>query len=150
MQRDTFHRHLYFDIRVTYSWKGWNGKGLFWNVFTGLPGSFHGRVLRLSTLWELSEKKMLFPNQIGNTGGPDAEPCVLSDAVYALQSWSMQPFSENEKLTVERRRVDGNEDLVKSMVLTCALRNLYNLCENILKNIIWGSPHSTQQKPDDN
>ncbi|KAJ4919907.1 hypothetical protein JOQ06_014259, partial [Pogonophryne albipinna] len=46
--------------------KGWHaiilqgvvdGKGHFWNVFAGMPGSVHdAQVLRLSSLWELASR----------------------------------------------------------------------------------------------
>ncbi|KAA8578711.1 hypothetical protein FQN60_009233, partial [Etheostoma spectabile] len=59
--------------------KGWHsiilqgvvdGKGLFWNVFAGLPGSIHdARVLRLSQLWELASRGNFFPAAIRNIGG---------------------------------------------------------------------------------
>ncbi|KAL2084547.1 hypothetical protein ACEWY4_020065 [Coilia grayii] len=55
--------------------KGWysiilhaviDGKGLFWDVFAGLPGSMHdARVLRKLGLWNMAEQR-LFPGEARN------------------------------------------------------------------------------------
>ncbi len=77
--------------------KGWHsiilqgvvdGKGLFWNVFTGLPGSLHdARVLRLSTLWELASRGNHIPANTRNIGGVTAGYYILGDSAYPLQNW---------------------------------------------------------------
>ncbi|XDV29347.1 hypothetical protein PO909_032484, partial [Leuciscus waleckii] len=136
--------------------KGWHsiilqgvvdGKGLFWNVFTGLPGSLHdARVLRLSTLWEVASRGNHIPACTKNIAG-----------VNPLQNWLLKPFIDTGRLTAEQRvynmkisrarvvvenafgrlkgrwrclmkRNDCAVDLVKSMVLTCCA--LHNLCES--------------------
>lgn len=146
--------------------KGWHsiilqgvvdGKGLFWNVYTGMAGSLHdARVLRLSTLWELVERGSLYPAYTRDVGGVNMGYYVLGDSAYPLQSWLLKPFPDNGRLTAEQhtynkkmcrarvvvenafgrlkgrwrclmKRNDGDIELVKSMVLTCCA--LHNLCE---------------------
>ncbi|XP_016418989.1 putative nuclease HARBI1 [Sinocyclocheilus rhinocerous] len=134
-----------------------DAKGLFWNVFAGLPGSLHdARVLRLSALWELAERRHLFAQQYRNINGQDVGFYILGDAAYPLTSWLMKPFPDNGFLTAQQqvynhktskarvvvenafgrlkgrwrcllKRNDCNLERVKSMVLTCCV--LHNLCE---------------------
>uniref|UniRef100_A0A8C9WQ70 DDE Tnp4 domain-containing protein n=1 Tax=Sander lucioperca TaxID=283035 RepID=A0A8C9WQ70_SANLU len=124
--------------------KGWHsiipqgvvdGKGLFWNVFAGLPGSLHdARVLRLSTLWELASRGNYFPASTRNIGGVNAGYYILGDFAYPLQNWLLKPFHDTGRLKAEnliysKKNLQEMTDveLVKSMVLTfCAL---HNLCE---------------------
>ncbi len=134
-----------------------DGKGLFWNVFTGLPGSLHdARVLRLSTLWELASRGNHIPANTRNIGGATAGYYILGDSAYPLQNWLLKPFIDTGHLTAEQRfynikicrarvvvenafgrkgrwrclmkRNDCAVNLVKSMVLTCCA--LHNLCES--------------------
>lgn len=146
--------------------KGWHsvilqgvvdGKGIFWNVFAGLPGSLHdARVLRLSTLWELASHGNLFPAHIRDIGGASVGYYILGDSAYPLQNWLLKPFPDTGRLTIEQqnynkkisrarvvvensfgrlkgrwrcllKRNDCDVSLVKSMVLTCCA--LHNLCE---------------------
>ncbi|KAM9364221.1 uncharacterized protein KZ484_010498 isoform 2-T4 [Pholidichthys leucotaenia] len=145
--------------------KGWHsiilqgvvdGKGLFWNVFAGLPGSMHdARVLRLSRLWELATRGNLFP-PIRNIGALCTGYYILGDSAYPLQNWLLKPFHDSGRLTEEQhtfnqtisrvrvnvenafgrlkgrwrcllKRNDCDIELVKSMVVTCCA--LHNLCE---------------------
>uniref|UniRef100_A0A8C1N976 DDE Tnp4 domain-containing protein n=1 Tax=Cyprinus carpio TaxID=7962 RepID=A0A8C1N976_CYPCA len=70
-----------------------DAKGLFWNVFTGLPGSLHdARVLRLSTLWELASRGNHIPANTRNIGG-----------VTPLQNWLLKPFIDTGHLTAEQQ-----------------------------------------------
>lgn len=147
--------------------KGWHsiilqgvvdGKGLFWNVFTGLPGSLHdARVLRLSTLWEVASRGNHIPASTKNIAGVNVGYYILGDSAYPLQNWLLKPFIDTGRLTAEQRfynmkisrarvvvenafgrlkgrwrclmkRNDCAVDLVKSMVLTCCA--LHNLCES--------------------
>ncbi|XP_067302878.1 uncharacterized protein [Pseudorasbora parva] len=147
--------------------KGWHsiilqgvvdGKGLFWNVFTGLPGSLHdAQVLRLSTLWELASHGNHIPADTRNIGGVNVGYYILGDSAYPLQHWLLKPFADTGRLTAEQqvynvkisrahvvvenafgrlkgrwhclmKRNDCAVDLVKSMVLTCCA--LHNLCES--------------------
>ncbi|XP_051556508.1 uncharacterized protein LOC127442481 [Myxocyprinus asiaticus] len=147
--------------------KGWcsillqtvvDGNGLFWNVFAGLPGSLpSARVLRLSPLWKLAERGMLFPQQQRCIGGQGVDHYILGDADYPLRSWLMTPFTDDGRLTegqhvynyttskarvvVENafdrlkgrwrcllERNDCSLERVKSMVLTSCV--LHNLCES--------------------
>ncbi|XP_034053623.1 protein ANTAGONIST OF LIKE HETEROCHROMATIN PROTEIN 1-like [Gymnodraco acuticeps] len=147
--------------------KGWHsiilqgvvdGKGLFWKVFAGMPGSLHdAQVLRLSTLWELASRGNYFPACTRNIGGVNAGYYILGDSAYPLQNWLLKPFPDTGRLTAEqqiynrnicRARVvvenafgrlkgrwrclvkinDSDVKLVKSMVLTCCA--LHNLCES--------------------
>ncbi|XP_074527630.1 uncharacterized protein LOC141791248 [Halichoeres trimaculatus] len=146
--------------------KGWHsiilqglvdGKGLFWSVNAGLPGSMHdARVLRLSSLWELVEHGFLHPTCTRNIGGVSTGYYILGDSAYPLQNWLLKPFTDNGRLTAEQtvfnkkisrarvvienafgrlkgrwrcllKRNDGDIELVKSMVVTCCA--LHNLCE---------------------
>uniref|UniRef100_A0A668AUA2 DDE Tnp4 domain-containing protein n=1 Tax=Myripristis murdjan TaxID=586833 RepID=A0A668AUA2_9TELE len=148
-----------------YNSKGWysvvlqavvDGKGLFWNVFSGLPGSMHdARVLRRSGLWNMADR--LFGGQHHVTGGHDMGYYILGDAAYPQTSWLMKPFMDNGCLTEEEtnfnirlsrarvvvenafgrlkgrwrcllKRNDCNLDTVKSVVITCCV--LHNLCES--------------------
>ncbi|XP_037553127.1 protein ANTAGONIST OF LIKE HETEROCHROMATIN PROTEIN 1 [Nematolebias whitei] len=147
--------------------KGWHsiilqavvdGRGQFWNVFAGLPGSLHdARVLRLSTLWELATRGNLFPAHFRTIGTATTCYYVLGDSAYPLQDWLLKPFSDTGRLTAEQqiynqkfcstrvvvenafgrlkgrwrcllKRNDCDVELVKSMVLTCCA--LHNLCES--------------------
>ncbi|XP_070819612.1 uncharacterized protein [Chaetodon trifascialis] len=146
--------------------KGWHsiilqgvvdGKGLFWNVFAGMPGSLHdAMVLRLSTLWELASRGNHFPAHTRDLGGVTAGYYILGDSAYPLQNWLLKPFHDTGQLTAEQqvfnkkcsrarvvvenafgrlkgrwrcllKRNDCDVQLVKSMVLTCCA--LHNLCE---------------------
>ncbi|KAL2102557.1 hypothetical protein ACEWY4_001725 [Coilia grayii] len=138
--------------------KGWHsiilqgvvdGKGIFWNVFAGLPGSLHdARVLRLSTLWELASHGNLFPSHIRDIDGANVGYYILGDSAYPLQNWLLKPFPDTGRLTIEQqtynkkisrtrvvvensfgrlkgrwrcllKRNDCDVNLVKPMVLTC-------------------------------
>uniref|UniRef100_A0A3Q3BA40 Uncharacterized protein n=1 Tax=Kryptolebias marmoratus TaxID=37003 RepID=A0A3Q3BA40_KRYMA len=149
-----------------YNRKGWHpvilqgavdGKGQFWNIFAGLPGSLHdARVLRLSTLWELVGQGRLLPAEKQIIGAADIGVYILGDAAYPLQDWLMKPFSDTGRLEAEKqtfncklsrahvvvenafgrlkgrwrcllKRNDCDVNLVKLMVLTCCA--LHNLCE---------------------
>lgn len=159
--------------------KGWHsiilqgvvdGRGLFWNVYTGMAGSLHdARVLRLSALWELVEHGRLYPANKRNVGGVDMGFYVLGDSAYPLQSWLLKPFADNGRLTAEQhiynkkmcrarvvvenafgrlkgrwrclmKRNDGDIQLVKSMVLACCA--LHNICERHGENYQheWDAP----------
>uniref|UniRef100_A0A672GSN4 DDE Tnp4 domain-containing protein n=1 Tax=Salarias fasciatus TaxID=181472 RepID=A0A672GSN4_SALFA len=129
--------------------KGWHsiilqavvdGRGLFWSVSAGMPGSVHdARVLRL------------------DIGGVDVGYYILGDSAYPLPRWLTKPFLDTGRLTagqqlfnrkISRARVvaenafgwlkgrwgcllkcnDSNIAPVKSMVLACCA--LHNLCES--------------------
>ncbi|XP_063284820.1 uncharacterized protein LOC134612308 [Pelobates fuscus] len=146
--------------------KGWHsiilqgvvdGKGLFWSVNVGKPGSLHdARVLRLSTFWDWVGQGGLYPVCTKNIGGVNVGYYVLGDSAYPLQNWLLKPFPDNGRLTLEQqtynkktsrarvvvenafgrlkgrwrclmKRNDSDIALVKSMVLTCCA--LHNLCE---------------------
>ncbi|XP_058478698.1 uncharacterized protein zgc:113227 [Solea solea] len=147
--------------------KGWHsiilqgvvdGKGLFWNVFSGLPESCHdARVLRLSALWELASRGNHFPAHTRNIGGVNTGYYILGDSAYPLLNWLLKPFHDTGRLTAEQqtfnkkvsrarvvvenafgrlkerwrcllKRNDCVIQLVKSMVVTCCA--LHNLCES--------------------
>uniref|UniRef100_A0A672HFQ1 DDE Tnp4 domain-containing protein n=1 Tax=Salarias fasciatus TaxID=181472 RepID=A0A672HFQ1_SALFA len=147
--------------------KGWHsiilqvvvdGRGLFWSVSAGIPGSVHdARVLRLSSFQELVDHGSLFPTRTRDIGGVDVGYYILGDSAYPLQRWLMKPFLDTRRLTagqqllnrkISRARVvvenafgrlkgrwrcllkRNNSDLtlVKSMVLACCA--LHNLCES--------------------
>ncbi|XP_033935158.2 uncharacterized protein [Pseudochaenichthys georgianus] len=147
--------------------KGWHsivlqgavdGKGHFWNVFAGMPGSMlDAQVLRRSTLWELASRGTCFPPCTRDIGGVNAGYYILGDDAYPLQSWLLKPFPDTGRLTAEHviynknvcsaravvenafgrlkgrwrclvKRNDCDVKLVKSMALTCCA--LHNLCES--------------------
>lgn len=147
--------------------KGWHsiilqavvdGRGKFWNVFTGLPGSMHdAQVLRLSSLWELASRGNLFPQHTRTIGTVSAGYYILRDSAYPLKEWLLKPFQDTAHLTQQQhafnqkfsrarvvvekafgrlkgrwrclmKRNDCNINLVRSMVLTCCA--LHNLCED--------------------
>nr|XP_054590279.1 uncharacterized protein LOC129154569 [Nothobranchius furzeri] len=135
-----------------------DGKGLFRNVFAGLPGSMHdARVLRLSSIWDLASCGNLFPDHSIKIAGVDFGCCILGDSAYPLQDWLLKPFTDTGRLTEQQllfnkkfsrarvvvgnafgrlkgswrcllQRNDCDVSLVRSMILTCCA--LHNLCES--------------------
>ncbi|XP_030262054.1 putative nuclease HARBI1 [Sparus aurata] len=151
----------FFDNR-----KGWHsiilqdvvdGKGLFWNVCVGFPGSVHdARVLRQSHFWEIVNDGQFFKQHTVNIAGRDLGHYIIGDPAYPLQPWLMKPFSDTGRLTQEQhnynarlssaraivettfgklkgrwrcllKRNDSQVDLTKKMVLACCV--LLNICE---------------------
>ncbi|XP_073474162.1 uncharacterized protein [Aquarana catesbeiana] len=138
--------------------KGWHsiilqgvvdGKGLFWNVNVGEPGSLHdARVLRLSTFWDWVCQGGLYPVCTNNICGVNVGYYVLGDSAYPLQNLLLTPEQQiyNKKtsrawVVVENafgrlkgrwqclmKRNDSDIKLAKSMVLTCCA--LHNLCDS--------------------
>uniref|UniRef100_A0A1A8RNV6 Zgc:113227 n=1 Tax=Nothobranchius rachovii TaxID=451742 RepID=A0A1A8RNV6_9TELE len=147
--------------------KGWHsiilqgivdGRGMFWNVYAGQPGSLHdARVLRLSAFWDLVAHGQLHPTSTKNIEGVNVGFYVLGDSAYPLQNWLLKPFSDNGRLTAEQqmynrktsrarvvvenafgrlkgrwrcllKRNDSDVELLKYMVLTCCV--LHNICES--------------------
>nr|XP_054602405.1 uncharacterized protein LOC129164868 [Nothobranchius furzeri] len=147
--------------------KGWHsiilqgivdGRGMFWNVNSGQPGSLHDiRVVRLSTFWDLVAHGQLHPTSTKNIEGVNVGFYVLGDSAYPLQNWLLKPFSDNGRLTAEQqtynrktsrartvvenafgrlegwwrcllKRNDSDVELLKYMVLTCCV--LHNICES--------------------
>lgn len=96
--------------RDYYNRKGWHsivlqavvdGKGLFWDVCVGFPGSVHdARVLCQSHLWEiLSDKK---GQNIVTISGCDDGHYLIGDPAYPMQKWLMKPFSDTGRLFLEQ------------------------------------------------
>nr|XP_033946564.1 protein ANTAGONIST OF LIKE HETEROCHROMATIN PROTEIN 1-like [Pseudochaenichthys georgianus] len=143
--------------------KGWHslvlqgvvdGKGLFWSVFVGLPGSMHdSRVLGLSSLGSFVDRGGLLPHVTRDIGGHDVGYYILGDSAYPLQRWLMKPFQDNGRLTPEQhvynfktsrervvvenafgrwrclmKRNDCKIDKIKIQVAACC--KLHNLCES--------------------
>ncbi|XP_033976317.1 protein ANTAGONIST OF LIKE HETEROCHROMATIN PROTEIN 1-like [Trematomus bernacchii] len=144
--------------------KGWHsvilqgvvdGKGLFWSVFVGLPGSMHdSRVFSLSSLVSCVDRGGLLPHVTKNIGGHDVGYYILGDSAYPLQRWLMKPFqgrltpqqhvynrkTSRARVVVENafgrlkgrwrclmKRNDCNMDNIKIQVAACCV--LHNLCE---------------------
>uniref|UniRef100_A0A3B3R9Y3 DDE Tnp4 domain-containing protein n=1 Tax=Paramormyrops kingsleyae TaxID=1676925 RepID=A0A3B3R9Y3_9TELE len=169
-----------------FNWKGWHsivlqgvvdGRGLFWHVSAGYPGSMHdARVLHVSELWDRVEQGLLFPNQTKNIAGQDVGFYVLGDAANPLQNWLLKPFPDTGSVTAEQRthnfkisrtrcvvekafgrlkgrwrcllkRNDCHVHFVKSMVLCCCI--LHNLCEMHGERYIdeWDPPVAPDQLP---
>ncbi|XP_034036739.1 protein ANTAGONIST OF LIKE HETEROCHROMATIN PROTEIN 1-like [Thalassophryne amazonica] len=135
-----------------------DGKGLWWNIFTGQPGSLDAaNVLRMSTLWELANRGNYFPAHTRNIGGVTAGYYILGDPAYPLQNWLLKLFHDTGRLPVGQHQLnkkfigargvvenafgrlrgrwrclvktnDCDLQLQKSMVMTCCA--LHNLCEN--------------------
>lgn len=146
--------------------KGWHsvvlqavvdGKGLFWDVCVGYPGSVHdARVLRQSHLWEvLSDGELLNQKKV-TISGRDVGHYLIGGPAYPMQNWLMKPFADTDSLTPEQRtyntrlssahsvvemtfgrlkgrwrcllkRNDCKLELSKKMALTCCV--LHNICE---------------------
>ncbi|KAI1898755.1 hypothetical protein AGOR_G00075640 [Albula goreensis] len=134
-----------------------DGKGRFWDVCVGSPGSTHdARVLRRSQFFVNATNGTLFPGKLRNIGGQDVGYYILGDAAYPLQSWLLKPYQDTGRLTAEKeqynvttsraraivehsfgrlkgrwrcllKRNDCDLELVKDMVETCCV--LHNLCE---------------------
>ncbi|XP_054599295.2 uncharacterized protein [Nothobranchius furzeri] len=158
------HRNFHTDY---FNQKGWHslilqavddGKGLFWNVFAGLPWSMHdARVLRLSSIWDLASRGNLFPDHSIQVADNDFGCCILDDSAYPLQDWLLKPYTDTGRLTEQQllfnkkfsrarvvvenafgrlkgrwrgllKRNDCDVSLVRSMILTCCA--LHNLCES--------------------
>ncbi|KAJ3580793.1 hypothetical protein NHX12_020960 [Muraenolepis orangiensis] len=95
-----------------YNRKGWHsivlqvvvdGKGMFWDVCVGYPGSMHdARVLRQSHLWDdLSSGEFLSQRKV-NISGCDVGYYLIGDPAYPLQNWLMKPLSDTGRLTREQ------------------------------------------------
>ncbi|XP_062273057.1 uncharacterized protein LOC133978761 [Scomber scombrus] len=146
--------------------KGWHsvvlqavvdGRGLFWDVCVGFPGSVHdARVFRQSHLWDvLSGGQLLGLNKV-NISGCDVGHYLLGDPAYPMQRWLMKPFSDTGRLTPDQqnfnyrvssarsvvemafgrlkgrwrcllKRNDCKLELCKTMALTCCV--FHNICE---------------------
>ena len=146
--------------------KGWHsiilqgvvdGKGLFWSVCAGMPGSMHdARVLRTSRMWELMERGRLFPACTRNIYGANVGHFILGDSAYPLQNWLLKAFPDTGRLSAEQllynkrvcrarvvvenafgrlkgrwrcllKRNDSSIELAKTMIVACCA--LHNLCE---------------------
>ena len=152
--------------RDYYNRKGWHsivlqavvdGRGLFWDVCVGFPGSVHdARVLKQSHLWEvLSDGEFLSQRKV-TISGCDVGHYLIGDPAYPMQSWLMKPFSDTGRLTPAQhtynyrlssarsvvemafgrlkgrwrcllKRNDCKLKLCKEMALTCCV--LHNICE---------------------
>lgn len=152
--------------RDYYNRKGWrsvvlqavvDGRGLFWDVCVGFPGSVNSaRVLKQSHLWEvLSDGEYLSQNKV-TISGCDVGHYLIGDPAYPMQNWLMKPFSDTGRLNPEQhtynyrlssaqsvvemafgrlkgrwrcllKRNDCKLDLSKKMALTCCV--LHNICE---------------------
>lgn len=141
--------------------KGWHsivlqavvdGKGPFWDVCVGYPGSVHdARVLRQSHLWEvLSDRELLGQNKV-SISGCDVGYYLIGGPAYTMQNCLMKPFSDPEQHTYNYRlssarsvvemsfgrlkgrwscllkRNDCKLELSKRMALTFCV--LHNICE---------------------
>ena len=160
--------------------KGWHsiilqavvdGKGLFWDVCVGFPGSVHdARVLRQSHLWEIvNDGELLSQNKV-SISGCDVGHYLIGDPAYPMQNWPMKPFLDTGRLTPAQRtynyrlssarsvveicfgrlkgrwrcllkRNDSKLELAKKMALTCCV--LHNVCEEHGDNF-------SQEHPDRN
>ncbi|XP_077056092.1 uncharacterized protein LOC143707263 [Siphateles boraxobius] len=115
--------------RDYYNRKGWHsiilqavvdGKGLFWDVCVGYPGSVHdARVLRQSNLWEvLNDGELLGQNKM-NISGCDVGYYLIGDPAYPMQNWLMKPFSDTGRLTHEQRTYNYRLSSARSVVEMC-------------------------------
>ena len=72
---------------------------IFFDVFTGVPGSFHdARMLRSSTLYQKCESNELTrPMRV--IDGIQVQPLLLGDGAYPSTNWLVKPYSNNICLT---------------------------------------------------
>lgn len=90
--------------RDFYNRKGWHsiilqgvvdGRGLFWDVCVGFPGSVHdARVLKQSHLWEVVHNGQFFSQHNTNICGREVGHYLIGDPAYPLQPWLVKPFSD--------------------------------------------------------
>lgn len=169
-----------------YNRKGWHsvvlqavvdGKGLFWDVCVGFPGSVHdARILRQSHLWEILSDGQLLGQTKVTISGCDVGHYLIGDPAYPMQKWLMKPFSDTGRLTPEQhtynyrlssarsvvemafgrlkgrwrcllKRNDCKLELSKKMALTCCV--LHNICEEHGDNFTEELPgrHVNMQPP---
>ena len=154
-----------------------DGKGLFWDVCVGFPGSVHdARILRQSHLWEILSDGQLLGQSRMTISGCDVGHYLIGDPAYPMQNWLMKPFSDTGRLTPEQhtynyrlssarsvvemafgrlkgrwrcllKRNDCKLELGKKMALTCCV--LHNICEEHGDNFTEDLPgrHVNMQPP---
>lgn len=103
--------------RDFYNRKGWHsiilqgvvdGKGLFWDVCVGFPGSVHdARVLRQSHFWEIVGDGQFFTQHTVNIAGHDIGHYIIGDSAYPLKCWLMKPVLDTGRLTQEKHNYNA-------------------------------------------
>ena len=134
-----------------------DGKGLFWDVCVGYPGSVHdARVLKQSQFWDMVGDGQFFQQNIATVSGHHIGQYVIGDPAYPIQTWLVKPFADSGRLTPQQlcyntrlssaraivestfghlkgrwrcllKRNDCDLELVKEMALACCV--LHNICE---------------------
>ena len=71
-----------------------DGRKRFLDFASGFPGSMHVRVLRNSTIFDLSQHEKSLTGPSLQIGGNDIKPYLVGDSAYPLASWLQNPFPE--------------------------------------------------------
>nr|XP_023697245.1 protein ANTAGONIST OF LIKE HETEROCHROMATIN PROTEIN 1-like [Paramormyrops kingsleyae]XP_023697246.1 protein ANTAGONIST OF LIKE HETEROCHROMATIN PROTEIN 1-like [Paramormyrops kingsleyae] len=108
--------------------KGWHsiilqgvvdGKGLFWDVCVGYPGSVHdARVLQQSYLWQVVSDGQFFSHHKVSISGHQVGHYLIGDAAYPLQTWLMKPFTDTGKLNAQQQRFNASLSSTRAVVET--------------------------------
>uniref|UniRef100_A0A3P8S776 DDE Tnp4 domain-containing protein n=1 Tax=Amphiprion percula TaxID=161767 RepID=A0A3P8S776_AMPPE len=106
--------------------KGWHslvlqavvdGKGLFWDVCVGFPGSVcDARVLKQSHLWTILSDGQLLGQNKATISGCDVGHYLIGDPAYPMLEWLMKPFSDTDRLTPEQHTYNYRLSSVQSVV----------------------------------
>ncbi|XP_028325402.1 non-structural maintenance of chromosomes element 4 homolog A isoform X1 [Gouania willdenowi] len=110
-----------------------DGKGLFWDVCVGFPGSVrYERVLRQSQFWkDFGDGQLLGQNKVTESGC-DVGHYLIGDAAYPMHEWLMKPFLDTGSLTPEQKMYNSRLKYARSVAET-AFRRLKGRWRCLLK-----------------
>nr|XP_055049367.1 uncharacterized protein LOC129434466 [Misgurnus anguillicaudatus] len=105
----------------------------FTNINVGWAGSVHdARVLRNSSIFDLAERGVLFPEHTRSIAGIDVPITVLGDAAYPLMPWLMKPYSDHGQLMGDQQHFNYRLSRAR-MTVECAFGRLKGRWRCLLK-----------------